>query len=144
MARGVRNGYPVVDLRVTLTDGKAHSVDSSDMAFQSAGALALREAAEGTSISMLEPYDDVGVLVPDELVGTVMSDLSARRARLLGNENVGDDRTLVRAQVPQRELVRYAIDLRAATRGSGTFTRSFAHYEPMPDDQARTVAVRQR
>jgi elongation factor G len=142
MERGLRHGYPVVDLRVTLTDGKAHSVDSSDMAFQSAGALALREAAEAAGVSMLEPYDDVGVLVPDDLVGPVMSDLSARRARLLGNENVDGGRTLVRAHVPQRELVRYAVDLRASTRGAGTFTRTFAHYEPMPEEQARQVTPR--
>jgi len=143
MERGVRNGYPVVDLRVTLTDGKSHSVDSSDMAFQSAGALALRDAADGGAVSMLEPYDEVGVLVPDELVGAVMSDLSARRARLVGNENVGVDRTLVRAHVPQRELVHYAIDLRASTRGAGTFTRTFAHYEPMPEEHAKSVTPRQ-
>lgn len=142
MERGLRHGYPVVDLRVTLTDGKAHSVDSSDMAFQSAGALALREAAEAAGVSMLEPYDEVGVLVPDDLVGPVMSDLSARRARLLGNENVDGGRTLVRAHVPQRELVRYAVDLRASTRGAGTFTRTFAHYEPMPEEQARQVTPR--
>lgn len=142
MERGLRAGYPVVDLRVTLTDGKAHSVDSSDMAFQSAGALALREAAEASGVSMLEPYDDVTVLVPDDLVGPVMSDLSARRARLLGNENVAGGRTLVRAHVPQRELVRYAVDLRASTRGAGTFTRAFAHYEPMPEEQARQVTPR--
>lgn len=142
MERGLRNGYPVVDLRVTLTDGKAHSVDSSDMAFQSAGALALREAAAEAGIAMLEPYDDVRVLVPDELVGPVMSDLSARRGQLLGNENVDGGRTLVHAHVPQRELVRYAIDLRAATRGAGTFTRTFAHYEPMPEEQARQVTPR--
>ncbi|MBM0125898.1 elongation factor G-like protein EF-G2 [Pimelobacter simplex] len=142
MERGLRAGYPVVDLRVTLTDGKAHSVDSSDMAFQSAGALALREAADASGVSMLEPYDDVTVLVPDDLVGPVMSDLSARRARLLGNENVAGGRTLVRAHVPQRELVRYAVDLRAATRGAGTFTRTFAHYEPMPEEQARQVTPR--
>jgi elongation factor G len=142
MERGLRHGYPVVDLRVTLTDGKAHSVDSSDMAFQSAGALALREAAEASGVSMLEPYDEVTVLVPDDLVGSVMSDLSARRARLLGNENVDGGRTLVRAHVPQRELVRYAVDLRASTRGAGTFTRAFAHYEPMPEEQARQVTPR--
>lgn len=142
MDRGLRSGYPVVDLRVTLTDGKAHSVDSSDMAFQSAGALALREAAEASGVSMLEPYDDVAVLIPDDLVGAVMSDLSARRARLLGNENVAGGRTLVRAHVPQRELVRYAVDLRAATRGAGTFTRTFAHYEAMPEEQARQVTPR--
>lgn len=142
LERGLRNGYPVVDVRVTLTDGKAHSVDSSDMAFQSAGALALREAAESAGIAMLEPYDDVRVLVPDDLVGPVMSDLSARRGKLLGNDNVEGGRTLVHAHVPQRELVRYAVDLRAATRGAGTFTRTFAHYESMPEEQARQVTPR--
>jgi elongation factor G len=143
MEKGVRAGFPVVDLRVTLTDGKAHSVDSSDMAFQSAGALALREAADATSISLLEPYDEVSVFVPDDLVGGVMSDLSARRGRLLGTDKVGDDRTTVRAHVPQRELVRYAIDLRSSTHGAGTFTRTFAHYEPMPEEIARTVSTRE-
>jgi len=142
MERGVRAGYPVVDLRVTLVDGKAHSVDSSDMAFQTAGGLALREAATTTTVSMLEPYDAVTVIVPDDLVGGVMSDLSSRRGRLLGTDKVGDDRTLVRAEVPQAELTRYATDLRSATHGSGTFTRSFAHYEPMPEDVARNVGVR--
>ena len=139
MQRGVRAGFPVVDLRVTLTDGKAHSVDSSDMAFQSAGGLALREAAESTTISLLEPYDEVAVIVPDDYVGAVMSDLSSRRGRLLGTDKVGDDRTTVRAHVPQRELIRYATDLRSATHGAGTFTRTFAHYEPMPEEIARNV-----
>ncbi|QBR93014.1 elongation factor G-like protein EF-G2 [Nocardioides euryhalodurans] len=144
MQRGVRLGHPVVDIRVTLTDGKAHSVDSSDVAFQTAGALALREAAAATTITMLEPFDAVDVLVPDELVGGVMSDLSARRARVLGTDKVGEDRTLVRAEVPQTELVRYATDLRSATHGAGTFTRSFAHYEPMPEDVARALQPRPR
>jgi elongation factor G len=142
MERGVSRGYPVVDLRVTLTDGKAHSVDSSDAAFQAAGALALREAAQDAEIALLEPYDEVVVLVPDDLVGPVMSDLSARRGRLLGTESRGEERTAVRAAVPQTELVRYPIDLRAATHGTGTFTRTFAHYEPMPADLARTVEAR--
>ena len=142
MQRGVRAGFPVVDLRVTLTDGKAHSVDSSDMAFQSAGALALREAAESSTVSLLEPHDEVAVIVPDDLVGGVMSDLSARRGRLLGTDKVGDDRTSVKAHVPQRELVRYATDLRSSTHGAGTFTRTFAHYEPMPEELARDVTPR--
>ena len=142
LERGQRNGYPVVDLRVTLVDGKAHSVDSSDMAFQSAGALALRDAAEAAGVSMLEPYDEVRVLVPDDLVGPVMSDLSARRGRLLGNDNVEGGRTLVTAHVPQRELVRYAVDLRASTRGAGTFTRAFAHYERWPVEPGRPVTPR--
>ena len=144
MARGVRLGYPVVDLRVTLVDGKSHSVDSSDMAFQTAGGLALREAAAATDITLLEPFDTVEVVVPDDLVGGVMSDLAARRARVLGTDKSGDDRTVVRAEVPQTELVRYATDLRAATHGAGTFTRSFGHYEPMPDDVAARIEPRRR
>ena len=142
MQRGVSKGYPVVDIRVTLTDGKAHSVDSSDAAFQSAGALALREAADGAEIALLEPYDEITVLVPSDHVGSVMSDLSSRRGRLLGTEEGSEDRTAVRAAVPQTELVRYAIDLRATTHGTGTFTRTFAHYEPMPEDLARKVEQR--
>jgi elongation factor G len=144
MERGVRNGYPVVDLRVTLKDGKAHSVDSSDMAFQTAGSLALREAAAATTVTMLEPFDTVEVIVPDDLIGGVMSDLSSRRARLLGTDKVGDDRTIVKAEVPQTELVHYSTDLRSSTHGSGTFTRTFAHYEPMPEDVARKVSPRER
>ncbi len=142
MRRGLSRGHPLVDLRVTLVDGKSHSVDSSDMAFQNAGALALREAAESAGVTVLEPYDEVSVLVLDDQVGEVMSDVAARRGRPVGTDRVGDDRTLVRAVVPQTEIVRYATDLRAATHGSGTFTRSFAHYEPMPDDLARSVGVR--
>ncbi len=141
MVRGVRLGYPVVDIRVTLTDGKAHSVDSSDMAFQTAGGLALRDAADQAGISLLEPYDEVSVMVADDLVGGVMSDLSSRRGRLLGTDQVGD-RALVKAHVPQRELARYAIDLRAASHGAGTFSRTFAHYEPMPEDLAKQVTAR--
>ena len=142
MEKGCRLGHPMVDLRVTLLDGKAHSVDSSDMAFQTAGALALREAAAATTITVLEPYDAVAVVVPDDLVGPVMSDLSSRRGRLLGTDKVGEDRTQVLAEVPQTELVRYAVDLRSATHGSGVFTRSFAHYEAMPEEVARSVPAR--
>ena len=144
MERGVRAGYPMVDLRVTLTDGKSHAVDSSDMAFQMAGSLALREAAAASSVTMLEPYDVVAVVVPDDHIGATMSDLSSRRARLLGTDKVGDDRTLINAEVPQTELVRYAVDLRSSTHGSGSFTRSFGHYEPMPEDVARSIASRER
>ena len=144
MERGVRNGYPVVDLRVTLTDGKAHAVDSSDMAFQAAGSLALREAAAETTVTMLEPFDTVDVLVPDDYIGGVMSDLSSRRARVLGTDKVGDDRTLVKAEVPQTELVRYSTDLRSSTHGAGTFSRTFAHYEAMPEEVAKKVTPRER
>jgi elongation factor G len=137
MEKGVLHGYPVVDVKVTLLDGKAHSVDSSDMAFQTAGALALREAAAATRVVMLEPVDEVAVLVPDDLVGAVMSDLSGRRGRVLGSEPAGDERTLVHAEVPQVEIVRYAVDLRSFSHGAATFTRSFARYEPMPENVAQ-------
>src|SRR5581483_1611615 len=113
MEKGVAAGYPLVDIRVTLLDGKAHSVDSSDMAFQMAGALALREAATAAKINLLEPVDTVSVVVPDDLVGAVMSDLSGRRGRLLGTDQVGEGRTMIKAEVPEVELTRYAIDLRS-------------------------------
>ena len=139
MERGVHAGYPVVDIRVTLVDGKAHSVDSSDMAFQMAGALALREAAAATRVSLLEPVDEVSIEVPDDLVGAVLGDLSARRGRVLGTEQASESHTVIRAEVPQVELTRYAIDLRSLTHGAASFTRSFARYEPMPEAAAAKV-----
>jgi elongation factor G len=139
MEKGVYAGYPLVDIRVTLFDGKAHSVDSSDMAFQMAGALALREAASASKISLLEPVDTASVVVPDDLVGAVMSDLSSRRGRVLGTEQVGEGRTMVKAEVPEVELTRYAIDLRSLSHGAGSFTRSFTRYEPMPEHAAAKV-----
>jgi elongation factor G len=139
MEKGVAAGYPVVNIRVTLLDGKAHSVDSSDMAFQMAGSLALREAAAATKLNLLEPVDLVSVLIPDDLVGAVMSDLSGRRGRLLGTERVGEDRTLVKAEVPQVEITRYSIDLRSLSHGAASFSRSFARYEPMPESAAAKV-----
>ncbi|MDX6299134.1 MAG: elongation factor [Nocardioidaceae bacterium] len=139
MERGVVAGYPLVDIRVTLVDGKSHSVDSSDMAFQTAAALALREAASSAQTCLLEPVDEIAVLVPDDLVGTVMSDLSGRRGRVTGSESVGGDRTLVRAEVPEVEITRYAVDLRAFSHGAASFTRTFARYEPMPGNVAAKI-----
>lgn len=139
MEKGVHAGYPVVDIRVTLLDGKAHSVDSSDFAFQMAGALALKEAAAATKVILLEPIDEISVLIPDDLVGAVMSDLSGRRGRVLGTDTAGNDRTLVKAEVPQVELTRYAIDLRSLSHGAASFTRSFVRYEPMPESAAARV-----
>jgi elongation factor G len=136
MEKGVGAGYPMVDIRVTLRDGKAHSVDSSDMAFQMAGGLALREAATVSRVAMLEPVDLVSVLVPDELVGAVMSDLSGRRGRLLGTDKVGENRTLVKAEVPQVEITRYSIDLRSLSHGAASFSREFSRYDAMPDSAA--------
>ena len=141
MEKGLVSGNPVVDLRVTLFDGKAHSVDSSDAAFQIAGALALKDAAEKGQVQILEPVDDVVIRVPDAYVGAVMSDLSGRRGRVLGTEPDpnGHERTLVKAEVPALELLRYAVELRQMTSGAGTFTRSFNRYDPMPAHLADAV-----
>ena len=139
MERGVAAGYPVVDIRVTLLDGKAHSVDSSDMAFQTAGALALKEAAKATRVHMLEPVDEVSVLVADEYVGAVMSDLSTRRGRVTGTEPVGSGRSMVKAEVPQIEITRYAVDLRSLSHGTGTFSRTYLRHEPMPSQLAAKI-----
>jgi len=132
MERGVAAGYPVVDIRVILVDGKAHSVDSSDMAFQMAGSLALKEAAKSTNVNLLEPVDTVRVMVSDEYVGAVMSDLSGRRGRVVGTEPVGAGRTLVNAEIPQLEITRYAVDLRSISHGTGTFSRTYSRHEAMP------------
>jgi elongation factor G len=114
--RGISGDRPLVDLRVTLVDGKSHSVDSSDAAFQAAGALALREVA-----------------APGEYVGAVMSDLSARRARVTGSEaDPVRDRTTVRAEVPEVELLSYPGVLRSVTHGTGSFSRRPLGYEPAP------------
>ncbi|MDH6142693.1 MULTISPECIES: elongation factor G-like protein EF-G2 [Kitasatospora] len=140
LEKGVGDGHPLVDVRVTLVDGKAHSVDSSDAAFQSAGALALRDAASRTAIRLLEPVAEVAVLLPDEYQGPVFSDLSVRRARVLGTEPAGPGQSLLRAEVPELELTRYAVDLRALTHGTGSFTRSPLRYEPMPAALAAKLA----
>ncbi|MFG1844992.1 elongation factor G-like protein EF-G2 [Micromonospora carbonacea] len=134
LERGLVAGHPVVDLRVTLVDGKAHSVDSSDAAFQTAGALALRDAAEKGQPVLLEPVDEVVARVPGHTVGAVLGDLAGRRGRVLGTEPDPDaeGHALVRAEVPAVELLRYAVELRSLTSGTGTFRRRFARYDPAP------------
>ncbi|GAA3430928.1 elongation factor G-like protein EF-G2 [Kutzneria kofuensis] len=137
LAKGLHGDHPCVDVRVTLVDGKAHSVDSSDAAFQTAGALALKEAAANSRISLLEPMDEVTIRLPDDYLGAVLGDLSSKRARVLGTEaDVTPGRTLIRAEVPATELIRYAVELRSLASGTATFTRHFARYDPLPDNLA--------
>ena len=138
---GVLAGYPMTGVRVTLFDGKAHPVDSSDMAFQKAGRAALRDAAEKASPMLLEPVDEMSVLVPDEYVGAVMSDLSGRRGRVIGTAAVGIGRTQIRAEVPELEIMRYSIDLRSVSHGTGSFTRAYLRHEPLPSHLAAKVAA---
>jgi elongation factor G len=138
--RGISGDRPLVDLHVTLVDGKSHSVDSSDAAFQAAGALALRELAAAAGTQILEPWCEIEVAVPGEYVGSVMSDLSARRARVTGSEADSErDRTVVRAEVPEVELLSYPGVLRSVTHGTGSFQRRPLGYEPAPASVAVPV-----
>ena len=131
--KGVNGDRPLVDARFTLVDGKAHSVDSSDAAFQAAGALAVREAAAAAGTRVLEPWCEVEVVVPGEYVGAVMSDLSGRRARVTGSDADPErDRTTVRAEVPEVELLGYAGALRSVSHGTGSFSRRPLGHEPAP------------
>jgi elongation factor G len=132
MEDGLVAGFPVVDIRVTLYDGKFHSVDSSDMAFQIAGGLAMKEAAAQAEMALLEPLLELEVQVPDDYVGEILGDLSSRRGRVVGTDPVGTGRTLVRATAPEAEVVRYAIDLRSMTGGRGRFVATHSHYDVLP------------
>ena len=139
MASGVLAGYPVVDVHVTLFDGKAHSVDSSDMAFQMAGALGFRDAAAKAGLVLLEPIDEVRVDVPDALTGDVMGDLSSRRGRIQGSGRAAPGHAVVVAHVPRAELLRYAADLRSLTSGAGSLEVTSSHYEQVPDHVANRI-----
>jgi len=140
LPKGVLAGYPLVDLRVTLVDGKAHSVDSSDMAFQTAGAIALREAANESTVALLEPIDKVEITVADDSVGAVLADLRGRRGQVHGTETSDiQGYAIIHAEVPAHELSRYPIDLRSVSHGTGTFKRSFVRYDYMPAALAREV-----
>jgi elongation factor G len=139
MAEGVVTPYPMVDVRVTLYDGKFHPVDSSDMAFQLAGILAIKEAAAKAGISLLEPIVQVEVVVPESYTGDIIGDLNSKRGRILGMETTGSGKQRIKALVPQSEMTRYSIDLRSMTHGRGAFTMTFDHYEEVPSHVAEKV-----
>ncbi|WP_426566807.1 elongation factor G-like protein EF-G2 [Angustibacter sp. McL0619] len=136
--RGLMAGYPLTDVKVTLTGGKAHSVDSSDAAFAQAGGMALEDAAS-TGLRLLEPVDEVEITVDDEYVGAVMTDLSSRRGRVTGTEPLGNGRSRVRADVPATSLARYAIELRSVAHGTGVFTRAYVRHDSVPANVAERI-----
>jgi elongation factor G len=133
------SGHQMVDIRVTVHDGKFHTVDSSDMAFQIAGSLALKDAAEKSGVVLLEPIMEIEVLVPESMTGDVIGDLNAKRGRVAGMDPTGTGKTRIRSQVPQAELTRYSIDLRSITGGRGVFTMRFDHFAEVPSHLAEKV-----
>ncbi len=139
MGLGVAAGFPVVDIKVTLLDGKFHTVDSSDMAFQTAGAMALKDAAARTEVSLLEPIVTLTVVAPDEHIGAVISDVSSRRGLIKGTTSLPGGRSQLVADVPETEVSRYAIDIRSITHGTGEFTRESAGYAPVPGNVAKRI-----
>ena len=131
MEHGVIAGYPVVDVKVKLYDGSYHTVDSSELAFKLAGALAWNKAMTEAMPVLLEPVMNVEVIAPEENMGDIMGDLSSRRGRPQGSETMGEMH-VIRAQVPLAEMLTYAPQLRSMTGGRGSFTLEFDHYEDVP------------
>jgi elongation factor G len=139
MTRGGRDGFPIVDVRAVCTGGKHHAVDSSEMSFKMAGAMALREAVDRVGVNLLEPISEISVQVPAVHHGDVLGDLNSRRAQVLGAETDEAGITTIHALVPTSEILRYAIDLRSLSGASGSFEIDHHGYQPLPDALADKV-----
>jgi elongation factor G len=139
MQHGPLAGFPVINVRATLYDGKYHDVDSSEMAFKIAGSLAFKEGMMKCNPVLLEPIMNVEVTVPESYMGDVIGDLNSRRARVLGMEPIGAGRQRVMAQAPLSELGHYATVLRSITQGRGSFTMSLLNYEQVPPHEAQKI-----
>jgi elongation factor G len=140
---GVLAGYPTVDVRATLVDGKYHEVDSSEMAFKIAGSMAFKEAARKANPVLLEPIMAVEVVTPEDYMGDVIGDLNSRRGRVGGMEQRGNSQ-VIRAQVPLSEMFGYATDLRSRTQGRATYTMQFHSYQQMPPSVQDEIVARVR
>jgi elongation factor G len=143
LTSGVLAGYPMVDVRVTLTYGSYHDVDSSEMAFKIAGSMAVKDAARKASPVLLEPVMAVEVVTPEDYLGDVIGDLSSRRGAVEGMEQRGNNH-VVKAQVPLADMFGYATDLRSRTQGRATYTMQFDSYNEVPESIAREIIARAR
>lgn len=139
LAKGIIAGYPVVDIVVELFFGSYHDVDSSEMAFKIAASLAIQKAVKDASPCLLEPIMEISVTVPEEFMGDITGDLNSRRGRILGMEPGGPGRQIIRAHVPEAEVLRYSTDLRSMTGGRGTYTLKFSHYDEVPEFVAQGI-----
>jgi len=131
--------FPMVDIRVTLFDGKEHPVDSSEMAFKLAGSQALKQGALKANPVLLEPIVSMSIRVPDANTGDVMSDLNGKRAKVHGMSPEDGGMTVIDAEAPLAEVLRYATDLRSITQGRGSFEMQFDHYDEVPSHIAQKV-----
>ena len=138
VVKGVLAGYPMVGLRAKLYDGSYHAVDSSEMAFKTAARIAFKKGAADASPVLLEPVMHVEVMVPDEYMGDIMGDVSTRRGRIMGMNQV-DGMQQVVAEVPLAEMFKYATDLRSKTQARGSFTMKFERYEEVPAEVAKKI-----
>jgi elongation factor G len=138
IARGVIAGYQLVDVEVAVNDGKYHPVDSSEMAFKIAGSMCFKNAVESAKPVLLEPVMNMEVVVPEQYVGDVMGNLSSRRGRPMGMLTKGRN-TIIKAQAPLAEVLRYEPDLRSITSGQGNFSMEFSHYEEVPGELAQKI-----
>jgi elongation factor G len=136
--RGYLAGFPVVDFRAILYDGKYHEVDSSDIAFKIAGALAFKEAMKQAKPALLEPIMNVEVYAPDQYSGDIMGNLSSRRGRISGSESRGHN-VVVKAQVPLAEMLTYATDLTSMTQGRASYSMEFSHYDFVPGELSEKI-----
>ena len=130
MLHGTMASYPVVDVEAKVVDGKYHPVDSNELSFKLAARSAFREAMKLAGPTLLEPVANLTVFVEEKYLGDVMSDLSGKRGKILGQDSSGGIAE-IRAEVPQAELMRYSIDLRSITSGTGSFAAAFSHYAPI-------------
>lgn len=139
LAEGIIAGYPVVNVSVNLYDGSYHPVDSSEAAFKMATAIAIKKGVLAAEPILLEPIDEVTILVPTEYMGDIIGKLNSKRGKVLGMDPKGKGQTEIKALIPASELYKYATDLRSQTQGRGSYSLKFSHYDPMPENLAKKI-----
>ena len=141
MAEGFLAGYPMVDIKCAVFDGSYHSVDSNEMAFKTAARIGFRAACEKAEPILLEPMANMDIVVTEEYAGTVMGDISTRRGRIVGTDSTDEGETVIMVRVPYAEVVSYTKDLRAMTRGSGSYFIQLEGYDPAPADVTKKLVA---
>ena len=142
MRQGIVAGYPIEDVRVTVFDGKTHSVDSKEIAFKTAGKFAFKDAFLKANPQVLEPVVNVEVSAPGESVGAITGDLSSRRGRVVGTDMMGSGRSVVKAAVPLSDMMDYEPALKSMTKGRGSYSMEFSHYDAVPTRIAKELIAK--